>query len=70
MGAIPGSINIPVDQLRQSLNELIPYKDKDIVIYCRSGQRSYIATRILLQNGFDKVRNLSGGYLTWSLANY
>ena len=69
MGAIPGSINIPVDELRQNLKKLEAYKGKDIVVYCRSGQRSYIATRILMQNGFNKVRNLSGGYLTWIIAN-
>ena len=69
MGTIPGSINIPVDELRQNLDRLADYKDKEVVVYCRSGQRSYIATRILLQKGFNKVRNLSGGYLTWSMAN-
>lgn len=69
MGAIPGSINIPVDELRENLDKITGYKDKDVVVYCRSGQRSYIATRILMQNGFNKVRNLSGGYLTWSIAN-
>lgn len=67
-GTIPGSINIPVDELRQNLDTLEPYRDKDIVVYCRSGQRSYIAARILMQNGFNKVKNLSGGYLTWSSA--
>lgn len=69
MGAIPGSINIPVDELRENLDKIEDYKDKDVVLYCRSGQRSYIATRILMQKGFNKVRNLSGGYLTWSIAN-
>lgn len=69
MGAIPGSVNIPLDELRQNLDKIEDYKDKDVIVYCRSGQRSYMATRILMQNGFSKVRNLSGGYLTWSIAN-
>jgi CoA-disulfide reductase len=68
MGAIPGSINIPVDELRQNFDSIAHQKDKDIVVYCRSGQRSYIATRMLMQKGFKNVRNLSGGYLTWSIA--
>lgn len=69
MGAIPGSVNIPLDELRQNLDKIEDYKDKDVIVYCRSGQRSYMATRILMQNGFSKVGNLSGGYLTWSIAN-
>jgi NADPH-dependent 2,4-dienoyl-CoA reductase/sulfur reductase-like enzyme/rhodanese-related sulfurtransferase len=57
----PGAVNIPLGQLRGTLGELP--KDKEINIYCRSGQRSYYATRILLQNGF-KAKNVSGGMLS------
>ena len=56
----PEALNIPVDQLRARLGELP--RDREIHVFCRSGQRSYIATRILLQNGF-KVKNISGGML-------
>ena len=59
-GALPGSTNIPVDQLRQRLEELP--KDKPILITCQVGLRGHIATRILRQHGFDAV-NLKGGYL-------
>lgn len=62
-GFIPGSIHIPLPELRNRLSE-IP-KGKEIVTYCQSGQRSYNASRLLRQSGFS-VRNLSGGYLTWS----
>lgn len=58
-GSYPGAYNIPVDEIRSRLNE-IP-KDKLILVYCRVGQRSYIASRILTQNGF-RVKNISGGY--------
>ena len=58
---IPGAINIPLDQLRSRLEELP--RDKEINIICRSGQRAYYATRILLQNGF-KARTVSGGMLS------
>jgi NADPH-dependent 2,4-dienoyl-CoA reductase/sulfur reductase-like enzyme/rhodanese-related sulfurtransferase len=63
-GNIPGSINIPVDELRGRLNELD--KQKNMYIYCQIGLRGYLAQRILLQNGFEKVQNISGGYKLWS----
>lgn len=58
-GTIPGFINIPLDSLRDRLDE-IP-KDKTIYVTCQIGLRGYIAARILMQNGYD-VYNLSGGY--------
>ena len=64
--SIPGSVNIPVDELRLRLDE-IP-SDKRIIVYCAVGLRGYLATRILTQNGFRKVFNLSGGYKTYSVA--
>ena len=66
LGSIPGSVNIPVDELRSRLPEL-PL-DKDIVVTCAVGLRGYVAYCILVQNGYERVRNLSGGYKTWSLA--
>ncbi|HZJ76673.1 MAG TPA: FAD-dependent oxidoreductase [Oscillospiraceae bacterium] len=58
LGFIKGSVHITLDELRDRLDE-IP-KDKKIYIYCQVGLRGYIATRILMQNGFD-VKNLDGG---------
>jgi rhodanese-related sulfurtransferase len=55
-----GALNIPLDQLRDRLDELP--RDREIRIICRSGQRAYYATRILLQNGFD-AHNVAGGML-------
>jgi NADPH-dependent 2,4-dienoyl-CoA reductase/sulfur reductase-like enzyme/rhodanese-related sulfurtransferase len=60
---VPGALNIPLPQLRGRLDELP--RDREILVTCRSGQRAYYATRILLQNGF-KVRNVSGGMLSRS----
>jgi NADPH-dependent 2,4-dienoyl-CoA reductase/sulfur reductase-like enzyme/rhodanese-related sulfurtransferase len=57
----PGAVNIPLDQLRTRLRELP--RDREIHVVCRSGQRAYSATCILLQNGF-KARNVSGGMLS------
>jgi rhodanese-related sulfurtransferase len=61
--SVAGAVNIPLPQLRARLGELP--RDQGIHVFCRSAQRSYYATRILLQNGF-KVRNISGGMLARS----
>ncbi|OYU97478.1 MAG: CoA-disulfide reductase [Bacteroidetes bacterium B1(2017)] len=62
-GHIPGAVNIPVDDIRQRLDE---FKDKGTVIaYCALGQRGYLAQQILVQNNIPTL-NLSGGYRTWS----
>lgn len=66
-GIIGNAINIPVDEIRNRLNE-IP-KDKNIFIYCEAGLRGYLAQRILLQNGYSSVQNLSGGYKLWKAAS-
>lgn len=62
-GHIPNAVNIPLGQIRSRLQE-IP-ADKEIIVNCQVGLRSYIGVRMLMQNGFDKVRNLSGGYKTY-----
>ena len=64
-GFLPGSIHIPLDELRSRLGEL-PV-DREIIVYCHSGQRSYFASRLLMQRGF-RVRNLTGAWRTWSAA--
>jgi NADPH-dependent 2,4-dienoyl-CoA reductase/sulfur reductase-like enzyme/rhodanese-related sulfurtransferase len=64
-GHIPGAINMPIDELRCRMNELP--QNRGIYIYCQIGLRGYLASRILLQSGFDKVYNLSGGYRLWEV---
>jgi NADPH-dependent 2,4-dienoyl-CoA reductase/sulfur reductase-like enzyme/rhodanese-related sulfurtransferase len=66
VGFISGAVNIPVDQLRQRMDELP--KDKEIIIYCQVGLRGNVAYRQLVNNGF-KARNLIGGYRTFKFAN-
>ncbi|MDQ1284815.1 MAG: hypothetical protein QG663_218, partial [Thermodesulfobacteriota bacterium] len=61
-GAIPDSIHIPLDKLREELPNL--ERDKEYIPYCAVGMRGYLAHRILIQNGFNS-RNLSGGYRTF-----
>jgi rhodanese-related sulfurtransferase len=58
---VEGAVNIPLGQLRDRLDELP--KDETIHVICRSGQRAYYATRMLLQNGF-KACTVSGGMLS------
>jgi NADPH-dependent 2,4-dienoyl-CoA reductase/sulfur reductase-like enzyme/rhodanese-related sulfurtransferase len=62
--SVPSALNIPLPQLRSRLKELP--KDKEIFVICRSAQRAYYATRILMQNGF-KAKNISGGMLSRSM---
>jgi len=61
-GNVPLSVNMPVDEIRNRLNELP--RNAVINVYCGVGLRSYIACRILMQNGFV-ARNISGGYITY-----
>ena len=58
--SVPGATNIPLGELRSRLDELP--KDREVLVLCRSAQRAYYATRILLQNGFQ-ARNISGGMM-------
>lgn len=66
-GHIPGSFNIPVDELRERLHEL--NVSKEIWVYCQVGLRGYTATQILRQHGFT-VKNLSGGFKTYRQAQF
>ncbi len=61
-GTIPGSMHVPLDELRDRLGELP--KDKELLVFCGVGLRGYLACRILDQNGF-RSRNLSGGLKTY-----
>jgi NADPH-dependent 2,4-dienoyl-CoA reductase/sulfur reductase-like enzyme/rhodanese-related sulfurtransferase len=63
---IEGSVVIPVDELRDRLNE-IP-RNRRIIVHCAVGLRGYVAARILIQNGFKEVYNLSGGMATYTYA--
>ncbi|MFT4073071.1 MAG: FAD-dependent oxidoreductase [Dysgonamonadaceae bacterium] len=66
MGTIAGSVNIPLDDLRERIKE-VP-KDRPVYLFCAIGLRGYLALKILTANGFTQVKNLSGGYKTYSSA--
>lgn len=59
--ASSAAINIPLQEMPQRLNEFP--KDKDLLIYCRSGKRSMAASKFLVENGFTRVFNVDGGIL-------
>ena len=62
-GMAPGAINIPLQEIQQRLAEFP--KDKDLLIYCRSGKRSMAASNFLIENGYEKVFNVVGGFLAF-----
>ncbi|WP_053406198.1 FAD-dependent oxidoreductase [Persicobacter sp. CCB-QB2] len=67
-GQVPGAINIPLDQLRERINELDPAKQQ--VIYCQKGLRGYLASMILVNSGFTKVKNVQGGFFLYKKSGY
>lgn len=67
-GHIPGSVLIPIQVLPQYLKEIEKFKDKKVLVYCRSGNRSAVASRFLEQNGFKQVYNLKEGIIGWKKA--
>lgn len=63
-GHIQGAKNIPLSELNRRLDE-IP-KDRDLLIYCRSGMRSKTAAKVLMKNGFNRIAHLRGGISSWT----
>jgi rhodanese-related sulfurtransferase len=61
---IPNSTHISIESLESRIDEIEKYKEKKIVVYCRSGNRSSKGTKILIKYGFEAM-NLSGGMLQW-----
>jgi rhodanese-related sulfurtransferase len=63
-GAIPNAMVLPMHLIPLRMSELP--RDRDLVLYCRSGARSYHACAYLAQQGFDNVINLRGGIIAWA----
>ena len=66
---IKDSIHIPLGALASRISELDKYKNKNIILGCRSGSRSGRACSILKKHGFEKIHNLRGGVLAWENEN-
>ncbi|HEU0223931.1 MAG TPA: rhodanese-like domain-containing protein [Steroidobacteraceae bacterium] len=65
-GHVPGARNIPHTQIAERLAELGDARDRDVVVYCRSGSRSAIALATLREAGFTRLLHLEGDWLRWS----
>ncbi len=69
-GHIADAKLIPVQELQKRLGELAAYKHTDILIYCATGNRSTVASKILIDNGFKRIINMRYGIAQWSRINY
>jgi len=67
-GHIQGAKLIPVDELSNRQPEIAALKDRPVLVYCHSGNRSSAACQILEKNGFSGIRNLTGGITAWKAA--
>jgi phage shock protein E len=67
-GHVPGAVNVPHDQVGTRLGELQSLKDKDVVVYCRSGRRAGMAADVLQQAGFTRLQHLEGDMQGWTAA--
>ena len=67
---IEGANLLPVQVLQQYIDKLEPYKNQDILIYCATGNRSTVASRLLIESGFMKIYNLRHGISDWSQRGY
>jgi phage shock protein E len=65
-GHIPRAVNLPLDQFGQRSAELAAYRDKEVILYCRTGRRVRIAVHLLLDQGFQKMLLLEGNILGWA----
>jgi rhodanese-related sulfurtransferase len=68
-GKIAKAIQIPVGAVSKRLGELEKFKDKTLLVYCKSGARAGVACKELGKNGFEKVFSLNGGMLAWQEAH-
>lgn len=65
-GHIKNAVLIPVQELQQRVDELAEYKHSDILIYCATGNRSTVASKILIDNGFKRIVNMRYGIYQWA----
>jgi rhodanese-related sulfurtransferase len=68
-GHLRQALHIPLSALKSRMAELEKYKNKTVLAYCRSGNRSNTACRQLKKAGFEKAHNLAGGVIAWGNAN-
>ena len=69
-GHLHNSVLIPVQELQSRYKELGNHKDREILIYCATGNRSTVASKILIDSGFKHIVNMRGGISDWIKKNY
>ena len=69
-GHIPGAVNLPRGKLEFRIDKEIPDKNALIVVYCKTGSRSSLATYTLAQMGYKNVKNMDGGWKAWTKAGH
>jgi len=69
-GHLKNSVLIPVQELQGRLKELAPYKDREILVYCATGNRSTVASKILIDNNFKQIANMRHGIYGWVKNNF
>lgn len=69
-GHLENSVLIPVQELQKRYRELEEYRNEDILIYCATGNRSTVAAKILIDNGFRRIHNLKSGISGWARQGY
>ncbi|MFW6114905.1 MAG: rhodanese-like domain-containing protein [Thermodesulfobacteriota bacterium] len=69
-GHIPGAINIPRGLLEFVVGDKLPDKDATIVVYCKTGGRSCLASYTLVEMGYKNIKNMDGGWKAWVAAGY
>jgi len=69
-GHLKDAVLIPVQVLEKRLNELSDYKDQEVLVYCATGNRSTVASKILIDNGFTRVTNMRYGIADWGAKNH
>ncbi len=68
-GHLPGAVEAPLGELESRIQRLEKYRDRPIIVYCASGNRSASACARLRKHGFEKVYNLRGGLAAWQREN-
>lgn len=68
-GHVPGAINISHDELETRIAELGEDRDRELVVYCRSGRRTEVALDLLARAGFTRLQHLEGDWLGWTAAD-
>jgi len=69
-GHLPNALLIPVQELQRRLGELATYRDRDILVYCATGNRSTVASKIMIDRGFTRIVNMRYGIVDWQQRKY